>query len=152
MNKIKISILSIGIFISTVAFAQDQDSRLSKEERMEQRIDKFAKELELTADQKEQLTELRKNSFEKRQELRNDESLDDVSKKSAIKTLHKKDKEKMAEILTDEQAAKLKTIKKERRANYEKQNPDKEYKGKRTDRSKRNKMQKHQMEQTPVEK
>ena len=117
MNKIKLSILSLGIFFASEAIAQDQKPQMNKEQRMEKHMDQLALELELTAVQKEKMTVLHKESFESRQKVKNDASLDEAGKKAAMKSLKKEKKAEMAEILSDEQAAKLKAMKAERKAN-----------------------------------
>ncbi|HLW29460.1 MAG TPA: hypothetical protein VKX29_01275 [Brumimicrobium sp.] len=118
MKKIKLSILVLGILFSSVAFAQEQKSELTKEQRKEQRVDKLAEELELTEEQKEQYIELRQIAYLERQKIRSDEMLDEDAKKSAMKELRSGNKEKLSELLTEEQALKLQAMKKERRANY----------------------------------
>ena len=115
MNKIKMTLLGLGIFVGSTVFAQEQKSELTKEQRMEHRMDKFAEALELTVVQKEQVIELHKTSYEERQKIKNDESLDEVATKAAMKELRLQNKEKMDEILTEEQAAKMQALKEERK-------------------------------------
>ncbi|HZH86099.1 MAG TPA: hypothetical protein VFD77_02200 [Brumimicrobium sp.] len=126
MNKIKLSIIGLGFFFSSAVFAQEMKTELNKEQRMEKRMDKFAEELGLTEDQKSQIMEMRKNSYAERKKIKNDESLDEASKKEAMKALHIESKAKMNEVLTEEQALKLKAMKEERKANQEKRSLDQE--------------------------
>ena len=116
MNKIKLSILSFGIFFASAAIAQDQKPEMNKEQRIEKRMDQLAQELELTPTQKDQMTALNKQTFESREKVKNDASLDEAGKKQALKLLNKTKKAKMAEILTEEQAAKLKAMKAEKKS------------------------------------
>lgn len=116
MNKIKLSILSFGIFFASAAIAQDQKPELTKDQRIEKRMDHLSQELELTPTQKDQLTALNKETVESREKVKNDPSLDEAGKKEALKALNKKKKAKMAEILTEEQAAKLKAMKADKKS------------------------------------
>ena len=116
MNKIKLSILSFGILFASAAIAQDQKPEMNKEQRIEKRMDQLAQELELTPTQKDQMTALNKQTFESREKVKNDASLDEAGKKQALKLLNKTKKAKMAEILTEEQAAKLKAMKAEKKS------------------------------------
>ena len=116
MNKIKLSILSFGILFASAAIAQDQKPEMNKEQRIEKRMDQLAQELELTPTQKDQMTALNKQTFESREKVKNDASLDEAGKKQALKLLNKIKKAKMAEILTEEQAAKLKAMKAEKKS------------------------------------
>lgn len=120
MNKIKLSILSLGIFFASAAIAQDQKPQMTKEQRMEKRMDHLASELSLTEVQKEQITVLNKSTLEKSKKVRNDASLDEAAKKEAMKAVRVEKKAEMSKILSDEQALKLKTLKQERRANHKK--------------------------------
>lgn len=115
MNKIKLSILSFGIFFASAAIAQDQKPELTKDQRIEKRMDHLEQELELTPTQKDQMTALNKQTFESRENVKNDINLDEAGKKEALKSINKTKKAKMAEILTEEQAAKLKAMKAEKK-------------------------------------
>lgn len=116
MNKIKLSILSFGIFFASAAIAQDQKPELTKDQRIEKRMDHLAQELELTPTQKDQMTALNKQTFEGREKVKNDASLDEAEKKEALKALNKSKKAEMAKILSDEQAAKLKAMKADKKS------------------------------------
>lgn len=133
MNTIKLTVLGLSIFVGSLAFAQEQKSELTKEQRTEERMDKFSKELNLSEDQKVEIIELRKSTQEARLTLKSNETMDEGAKKSAMRTLHMENKAKMAKILTPEQSAKLKEMKAERRANYKQKYPNKEYKGHKKD-------------------
>lgn len=120
MNKIKLSVLSLGIFFASAAIAQDQKPQMTKEQRIEKRMDHLASELDLTVAQKEQITVLNKKSVESRRKIKSDDSLDEAAKKAAMKSIHQEKKAEMAKVLNDEQAAKLKALKAERKANHQK--------------------------------
>ncbi|WP_107038596.1 hypothetical protein [Brumimicrobium mesophilum] len=113
MNTLKLAIVGLGVLVGTAVFAQDDKERLTKEERMEKRMDKFSEELELTDQQKMEFIALHKEKKELHKKLKDDASLDEAAKKTAIKEFRKEQKAKMAEILTDEQELKLKEMKKE---------------------------------------
>ncbi len=120
MNKLKLSILSFGILFASAAIAQDQKPQMTKEQRTEKHLDYLAEELDLTPTQKEQISLLNKKSAENRQKIKNDVTLDEAAKKTAMKTAHQEKKAEMAKILNDEQVAKLKEMKAERKANFKK--------------------------------
>ena len=120
MNKIKLSILSFGILFASAAIAQDQKQQMTKEQRMEKHLDRLASELDLNAAQKEQISVLNKTSYEKSKTVRNDANLDEAAKKAAMKSVHQEKKAEMTNILSEEQALKLKEMKAERRANHKK--------------------------------
>jgi Spy/CpxP family protein refolding chaperone len=148
MNKIKLGILGFGIFAGSVAFAQEEKTELAKEQRMEQRMDKLAKELNLTEVQKAEITKLRENAKESRQKLKNDERLDEASKKSAMQALRQENKDKMTEILTAEQMEKLQAMKVDRQAMKMEKHPKSTMKETKQD----VKMKEMKVEKTPVEK
>jgi Spy/CpxP family protein refolding chaperone len=144
MNKIKLTVLSFGIILGSTVFAQDQKQAISKEQRQEMHMDKLATELTLTDVQKEQITVLRKNSMEARKKVKNDASLDEAGKKSAMKALQQQNKAKMAEILTEEQALKLKEIRQEKKEH-------KKGEGKKKGAKKDAKIKEQKVKTTPVE-
>lgn len=144
MNKIKLTVLSFGILLGSTVFAQDQKQAISKEQRQEMHMDKLATELTLTDVQKEQITVLRKNSMEARKKVKNDASLDEAGKKSAMKALQQQNKAKMAEILTEEQALKLKEIRQEKKEH-------KKGEGKKKGTKKDAKIKEQKVKTTPVE-
>lgn len=119
MKKIRIAVLGLVIFTGSAVFAQEQKkelkqtSEVDKEQRMEERMDKFAEELELTEKQKEQFIELRKTTYAERQKVKSDETLDEAGRKLAMKELRDEGEAKMAEILTEEQMLKFKAMQKE---------------------------------------
>lgn len=122
MKKIKLSILSLGIFFASAAIAQDHKPQMNKEQRMEKHLDHLASELNLSAAQREQIVVLNKQSFEKSKTVRNDASLDEAAKKAAMKSVHQEKKAEMTKILSEEQALKLKKLRAEHRANRKKDN------------------------------
>lgn|SRR5690554_1699426 len=124
MNKIKLSILGLAIFAGANVFAQEQKQELrkaseaTKEQRMENHVDKLAKELELTEKQKQQVLEIRQSSAVEMQKVRNNEELDDEAKRSEMKELREESKLKMAEVLTEEQMLKMHAMRKNHRKNH----------------------------------
>lgn len=133
MKTISLAVVGLGIFIGSVAFAQEKKKEITKEQRMELRMEKLSKDLDLTEKQKVDIIELRKDSQEARLTLKNDESLDEAAKKSAMKTIQLDNRAKMAEILTVEQSEKLEEMKKERRENHKKKHPNGKHKGHKKD-------------------
>jgi Spy/CpxP family protein refolding chaperone len=120
MNKLKLSILSMGIFFASAAIAQEQKMQMSKEQRIEKHMDHLAVELKLSDVQKQQITDLNKSSREKSQIIKNDARLNEAAKKEATQAIRLEKKAEMNQILSEEQALKLKTLKKERKANHKK--------------------------------
>lgn len=120
MNKIKLSILSFGIFFASAAIAQDQKPQMTKEQRTEKHMDHLASELNLTETQKEQITVLNKTTREKSQSVRNDATMDEAAKKAAMKSVRQEKKAEMSKILSEEQALKMKAMHDERKAKHKK--------------------------------
>lgn len=121
MNRFKLSLLGLGIFASTAVFSQENKSAITKEQRMENRMDKFAEDLALTDVQKEQIIELNKTSSAERQKVKSDESLSEETRKAAMKNIQLEKKTKVAKILTEEQFLKLKAMKETQKANHKNQ-------------------------------
>ena len=70
------------------------------------------KELNLTKEQQGQMKELHETMKQKKEDIRNDQTLTEAQKKAKMKELHKEQKEKINAILTPEQKEKMKEQKK----------------------------------------
>lgn len=81
-----------------------------------QRQAQLAKDLNLSTDQQEKISSIRKEYRTKFQQVRNNEALTDAQKKEERKTLMKAQHAQVKSVLTKEQAEKLQTIRKERAA------------------------------------
>ena len=80
-----------------------------------ERGEKFAKELNLTADQQAELKSIRENMRQQAQAIKNDSSLTADQKKAKFKELRKSTHEQMMAKLTPDQQAKFKEMRKEHR-------------------------------------
>jgi Spy/CpxP family protein refolding chaperone len=101
-----IRIASVGLVMSLAFPASAQDTRKDKvdtEQRMDARLDKLEKELDLSKEQKAQLKEIHKDTWEKKQAL-----------KTQIQANHQEKKERIKAVLTPEQYAKMKEMHKEK--------------------------------------
>ena len=73
----------------------------------------FAKDLNLTADQKERMEKMRSASKSEFESVKNDKNLSDDQKKAKMQELRKQQHEQMKSILTAEQLEKMKSKKKD---------------------------------------
>ncbi len=110
--------------ILSVAVVHAQDSTSMKKHN-HSRFDNRQKRndfsnLNLTQDQKDQFQKIRQESRVEREKIRNDSSLSQEQKEAKMKDLQKQDKEKFSRILTDEQKAKLKEEKAQKKDYYKK--------------------------------
>ncbi|MBP6432701.1 MAG: hypothetical protein KA319_13125 [Ferruginibacter sp.] len=133
MKKI-VSLITIGIFFSTVAFAQIKRTKPSKAvadsaiattpaspvmaEEMPQasRKDKKAmmKELNLSRTQMKQLKEMRKSSKAQKEAIDGNNQISEEERKTKLKEFRKEQLKKMQQILTPEQITKLKEMRKQK--------------------------------------
>src|SRR5690554_6087043 len=128
MKKIKLILLSMVVFAGTTVFAQEQKleeqqttskQTLSKQTlTKEQRMEKLAKELDLTEEQAEQMGKVNEAYSTEISKVRSDESLSDEAKKEAMRSLRMEQQANVAEILTEEQNQKLKEIKENAKAKH----------------------------------
>lgn len=130
MNKLKFVVLGLSLIIGSVGFSQQGKSSITKKQRMEEKTQKVAEELGLSQDQKVKFVELRQSFFEESQKLKSDNSLDQESKKTAMKTLRKEHKAKVSELLSEEQLQKFEEMKAEKREKHREGRSGKKHKGK----------------------
>jgi Spy/CpxP family protein refolding chaperone len=74
------------------------------------RMDKMAKELNLTADQQSKLKDMHKNFDDQRKAIKDDQSLNKDQKQAKMKDLREQMHSQMLGILTPEQQAKMKEM------------------------------------------
>jgi Spy/CpxP family protein refolding chaperone len=79
---------------------------------------KMKDQLNLTADQKSQMKALHQDMKQQREGIMNDQSLTSDQKKEKMKELRKSQSEKMNTILTPDQQAKMKELRKQRMKNH----------------------------------
>ena len=79
---------------------------------------KMQDQLNLTADQKSQMKALHQDMKQQREGIMNDQSLTSDQKKEKMKELRKSQSEKMNTILTPDQQAKMKELRKQRMKNH----------------------------------
>ncbi|MGN6615957.1 MAG: Spy/CpxP family protein refolding chaperone [Ilyomonas sp.] len=121
MKKIMMLVCA-AILSVAVVHAQDSTSmRKHNHSRFDnrQKRNDFSN-LNLTQDQKDQFQKIRQESRVEREKIRNDSSLSQEQKEAKMKDLQKQDKEKFSRILTDEQKAKLKEEKAQKKDYYKK--------------------------------
>ena len=97
--------------------ARAEEAKPAVKERIRERLQEVAKELNLTDEQKEKLKPIVQAEWEKVRELRADTSLSREQKIEKLKALKEELAPKVKEILTPEQLAKWKEIREEFRAN-----------------------------------
>lgn len=119
-NKIKFSILGLGILFGSAVFAQEtkqlSQKKVMKEQHMEKRMDHFGEKMELTADQKAKITEIRKNSALERQKIKDDAVADKTKKAEAFQAIYTKERTEIGKILTPEQSLKWEKMQNDRGA------------------------------------
>src|SRR5690554_4554227 len=111
MNKTKLVIIGLGLFVGSTVFAQEQKSELKKSEPANVKIEKSSTELELTEEQKKEFLKLRKSSVLRQEVVRKDETLDEEPKSAKIESIQKETKSEMIETLTKEQKEKMPEVK-----------------------------------------
>lgn len=99
------------------------EGKAKRESMGKQRGEKMKAQLGLSADQSAKLDANRKEMGEKMKSIRENKSLSDEQKKEQMKELHKKQKENMKSILTEEQLKKLKESRHQRN-DGERKKPD----------------------------
>ena len=161
MNKIKLSLLSFGILFGSVVFAQEtkqlSQQKLSNEQNMEKRADNFGRDLDLSAEQREKIADIRKRTNEERQNLKNDLRTDNSNRGTAMQNLRLKEREEISKVLTPEQALKFDAMKENRRTNHQKRDhkyqnqnsQNKKFKGERQVRKNHHKSLKQQNQIAP---
>lgn len=76
---------------------------------------KMMSELNLTSDQKTKLKEMRMANKQKRDAIMNNSSLSETQKREQLKDLHKEHAKGLDTVLTDDQKAKMKSMKEQRK-------------------------------------
>jgi Spy/CpxP family protein refolding chaperone len=103
-NLIRIGAVGLVMCLAIPAIAQDtRKDKVDAEQRLDARLDKLEKELDLSKEQKAQLKEIHKDTWEKKQALKTQMQANNQEKKERVKA-----------VLTPEQYAKMKEIKKEK--------------------------------------
>lgn len=112
MKKLFISLLAIGLFISTGNAQVQRDVTQSQKVRSDSsrhfKKGKMMNDLNLTADQKSQMKEIQQSGKQQREAVKNDASLTPDQKKTKMKDLQKSQSAKVNTILTPDQQAKRK--------------------------------------------
>jgi periplasmic protein CpxP/Spy len=128
----RILVLLVVTVMSQLSFAQVKppvSTELSKssnadaakgERKRHHKMDKQAKrammkELNLTADQKAKLKEMKEANKAKKEAILSDSKLTEEQKKEQLKEMHKGDGKNMQGVLTDVQKTKFKQLKEERK-------------------------------------
>ena len=134
MKTIKISIFVLGIFFSSLGFAQATDAKFSKKDANAERPAAMFEKLDLTDSQRKEIAKMREENKIERQKMRSDNSIDKNSKRASMQNMRAKNKEKMDEILSPQQSAKLAEMRADKRQNNIERNDGKQFKRKRMSR------------------
>ena len=114
MKKIKVSLLTLGIFFGSLAFAQPtrpiSEKRISQEQPIEMLNNHFGEGLDLTADQKKSIKKIQNDFGEQRQKRLQDKSLDQLNLANEVEKLHQLENQQLWQVLTPEQAKKYKNM------------------------------------------
>lgn len=105
---ISASVISICLLLSASVYAQrgDRENRYDRRNGYEK--------LELTDSQKKEMKSINEDFRTKMKELRDDKNVNDESRKEKVKELRTAQKDKINNILTDEQKSRLEKIRKDR--------------------------------------
>ena len=109
----KIIVIAIAaIFFTTVTRAQDSSSmnRMKMNHPAKMQRTQMFDELNLTADQKEKMKQMRADNMTKMNDIKNNTSLNDDQKEEQIKSLRMEERKGMMGLLTDDQKAKMKDM------------------------------------------
>lgn len=116
------------VAIAGLFFAANSNAQVKRDVQRSQKMQsdsshhfrkgKMADQLNLTADQKSQVKTLRQDMKQQRDGIMNDQSLTADQKKQKMKDLRKAQSEKMNTILTPDQQAKMKELRKQRMKNH----------------------------------
>lgn len=106
------------MLIATCLFAVNGNAQVKRNvdpaqkmqrDSMHRKSSEMMKDLNLTADQKAQMKEMRQSNKQQREAIKNDASLSQDQKTAKMKELHKSQMDKMNSILTPDQQSKMKT-------------------------------------------
>ena len=108
-----------GLFFAANSNAQvkrdvPQSQQMKSDSTHHFKKEKMKDQLNLTADQKSQMKTLHQDMKQQREAIMNDQSLTSDQKKEKMKDLRKSQSEKMNTILTPDQQAKMKELRKQR--------------------------------------
>lgn len=122
MKKLFLIVLASSFFAfnSNAQVQRDvtrSQKRMSSDSTRHIRKEKAAEDLNLTADQKTKVKDLRESGKQQREAIQNDASLTSDQRKAKMKELAKSQNEKMNNILTPDQQAKRKAYAQKMRGN-----------------------------------
>lgn len=99
-NLMKISALTLALSLWLTSYGQEpKHDKMDMEQRIDMRLDKLEKELNLKPEQKAQLREIHLASWQKKKELN-----------AQMRTVEKEKKEQVKAVLTAEQLEKMKEL------------------------------------------
>lgn len=109
--------LAGALTCQTAVFGADQEQpgNGQRVQQFKARIEQVAKELNLTAEQKEQLKPLLQQELQQARAIRQDATLSAADKRAKLKALREEMAPKMKQILTPEQLAKWQKMRQEHR-------------------------------------
>jgi hypothetical protein len=99
MNKLKTGVLTLGLLLGSYSFAQSQEAA----EKAQKQGEHLAKELDLSAEQKEKVVQLSTGIFQKNEAVYNNEKLSSDDKKAQLQGNNNALRSQLKTILTEEQ-------------------------------------------------
>lgn len=122
MKTLKLTLYGMAILFGTVLFGQSKLSDLtnSNQQNAELRMDYIGNNLNLSQNQKDKITVIRKNTLIEQENLKLNRDLDNSNRGIAMKALRVSEREQILKILTPEQAVKYQSMKQERQLSNKK--------------------------------
>jgi periplasmic protein CpxP/Spy len=109
-NLMKIGMLTLALSLGYNSYAQEpKHDKVDTEQRIDMRLDKLEKELNLNPEQKAQLREIHLASWQKKKEL-----------SAQMRTVEQEKKEQVKAVLTAEQLEKMKELHKQKQQKMKK--------------------------------
>lgn len=107
-NFVQHAFLLLALLAGTTAFAQQgRGQQLSPQERTQRQLERYQKQLDLTADQTSKIKEIVTASMEEMQKLRGQAGSDRQAMFQSMQALNQKRNEQIKAVLTEEQKAKF---------------------------------------------
>lgn len=145
MKKLFISLLAIGLFVSTGNAQVHRDVNQSQKVRSDSsrhfQKGKMMNDLNLTPDQKSQMKEIHESSKQQREAVKNDASLTPDQRRAKMKDLQKSQSAKVNTILTPDQQAKRKAYMEKMKSNHKMQGRKGHHRGNKNSNSSQNRSQ-----------
>lgn len=117
-----LAVMGLGtVSAQTINNSHPRKAKYTPEQRAQKATDKLDHELMLTADQKTKVYQLELNKFNKSKDLMS-QNLDKEARKTQFKEMDKASKKELYDVFTNDQKAKLKEMKAEKKGKMEGRN------------------------------